>query len=161
MEGGAWWATAHGVTKSRTRLSDKLLTTTKSKRDGAWVFLQLFDLELNFLYQNSAHSRDLEGSAKNKEIKSIMQILIHLRSKGSRNQLNSQEMLLVSWIFLDFIYVILQFCYFSFSIFTFPKDVSQSLWAAIPHYRYLVGSFQTTQMFWNPETQEHGATIVG
>ena len=39
MEGGAWWATAHGVTKSRTRLSDKLLTTTKSKRDGAWVFL--------------------------------------------------------------------------------------------------------------------------
>ena len=28
MEGGAWWAIVHGVAKSRTRLSDKLLTTT-------------------------------------------------------------------------------------------------------------------------------------
>ena len=25
MEGGAWWATVHGIAKSRTRLSDKLL----------------------------------------------------------------------------------------------------------------------------------------
>ena len=28
MEGGAWQATVHGVAKSRTRLSDRLLTTT-------------------------------------------------------------------------------------------------------------------------------------
>ena len=27
MDGGAWWATVHGVTKSRTRLSD--FTTTQ------------------------------------------------------------------------------------------------------------------------------------
>ena len=26
MDGGAWWATVHGVTKSRTRLSDFTLT---------------------------------------------------------------------------------------------------------------------------------------
>ena len=24
MDGGAWWATVHGVTKSRTRLSERL-----------------------------------------------------------------------------------------------------------------------------------------
>ena len=28
MEGGAWWATVHGVTKSRTRLSDFTFTFT-------------------------------------------------------------------------------------------------------------------------------------
>ena len=26
MDGGAWWATVHGVTKSRTRLSDLTFT---------------------------------------------------------------------------------------------------------------------------------------
>ena len=26
MDGGAWWATVHGVTKSRTRLSDFIFT---------------------------------------------------------------------------------------------------------------------------------------
>ena len=26
MDGGAWWATVHGVTKSRTRLSDVTVT---------------------------------------------------------------------------------------------------------------------------------------
>ena len=42
MDGGAWWATAHGVTKSRTRLSDfttyiyifKYLTAEFSKGRG-------------------------------------------------------------------------------------------------------------------------------
>ena len=28
MDGGAWWATAHGVAKSRTRLSDFTFTFT-------------------------------------------------------------------------------------------------------------------------------------
>ena len=31
MDGGAWWATVHGVTKSRTRLSDFMMTTTSIK----------------------------------------------------------------------------------------------------------------------------------
>ena len=32
MEGGAWWATVHGVTKSRTRLSDFTFTFTFTVR---------------------------------------------------------------------------------------------------------------------------------
>ena len=28
MEGGAWWATVHGVAKSQTQLSDKLLSSS-------------------------------------------------------------------------------------------------------------------------------------
>ena len=31
MDGGAWWATVHGVTKSRTRLSDFTFTFTLTK----------------------------------------------------------------------------------------------------------------------------------
>ena len=34
MHGGAWWATVHGVTKSRTRLSDFTNTTTTSQGYG-------------------------------------------------------------------------------------------------------------------------------
>ena len=33
MDGGAWWATVHGVSKSRTRLSDFILTFTM----GVWI----------------------------------------------------------------------------------------------------------------------------
>ena len=33
MDGGAWWATVHGVAKSRTRLSDFTFTFTKNKRE--------------------------------------------------------------------------------------------------------------------------------
>ena len=32
MEGGAWWATVHGVTKSRTRLSDFTFYTLKIQK---------------------------------------------------------------------------------------------------------------------------------
>ena len=32
MDGGAWWATVHGVTKSRTRLSNKLLLAHISEK---------------------------------------------------------------------------------------------------------------------------------
>ena len=47
MDGGAWWATVHGVAKSRTRVSDLTLTFTLN-------FVELFyllSLEnfLNFL----------------------------------------------------------------------------------------------------------------
>ena len=37
MDGGAWWATVHGVTKSRTRLSD--FTLSRRGRDTNLVFL--------------------------------------------------------------------------------------------------------------------------
>ena len=32
MDGGAWWATVHGVAKSRTRLSDFTHSLTHSKK---------------------------------------------------------------------------------------------------------------------------------
>ena len=35
MDGGAWWATVHGVAKSRTRLSD--FTSLRSFLELAWV----------------------------------------------------------------------------------------------------------------------------
>ena len=35
MDGGAWWATVHGVTKSQTRLSD-FPTTTSLLSSGMW-----------------------------------------------------------------------------------------------------------------------------
>ena len=31
MDGGAWWATVHGVTKSQTRLSDFTITIVRGK----------------------------------------------------------------------------------------------------------------------------------
>ena len=34
MDGGAWWATVHGVAKSRTRLSDFTFTFTMNKASG-------------------------------------------------------------------------------------------------------------------------------
>ena len=37
MEGGAWWVAVHGVTKSRTQLSDFTFTLTGEIEDG-WVF---------------------------------------------------------------------------------------------------------------------------
>ena len=33
MDGGAWWATVHGVAKSRTRLNDFTFTFTYDIRD--------------------------------------------------------------------------------------------------------------------------------
>ena len=39
MDGGAWWATVHGVSKSRTQLSDFTLTLTRRSRDTNLVFL--------------------------------------------------------------------------------------------------------------------------
>ena len=33
MDGGAWWATAHGVAKSRTRLSDCTFTFFQVRED--------------------------------------------------------------------------------------------------------------------------------
>ena len=45
MDGGAWWATVHGVTKSQTRLSDftmkELLTYAKWPQIGALSILIL------------------------------------------------------------------------------------------------------------------------
>ena len=37
MDGGAWWATVHGVTKSRTRLSDFTLTLWCLSDSFLWV----------------------------------------------------------------------------------------------------------------------------
>ena len=39
MDGGAWWATAHGVAKSRTRLSD--FTSLPQTRRGLTLLSQL------------------------------------------------------------------------------------------------------------------------
>ena len=40
MEGGAWWATVHGVAKSRTRLSDfthcRKNSADSARRNGGW-----------------------------------------------------------------------------------------------------------------------------
>ena len=47
MDGGAWWATVHGVTKSRTQLSD--FTTIeylfKPGRDGYYFYTLTVDIE--------------------------------------------------------------------------------------------------------------------
>ena len=41
MDRGAWWATVHGVAKSRTRLSDKLLLPKlNSVSTLEWLMLQ-------------------------------------------------------------------------------------------------------------------------
>ena len=34
MDGGAWWATVHGVTKSQTRLIDFIFTFFHTKEEG-------------------------------------------------------------------------------------------------------------------------------
>ena len=39
MDGGAWWASVHGVPKSRTRLSDFTFTRWKRKWQPTPVFL--------------------------------------------------------------------------------------------------------------------------
>ena len=43
MDGGAWWATVYGVTKSRTRLSDFTFITTfifYAAKDGEALYSQ-------------------------------------------------------------------------------------------------------------------------
>ena len=37
MDGGAWWATVHGVAKSRTRLSDFTFTFTFKVQEPGWL----------------------------------------------------------------------------------------------------------------------------
>ena len=56
MDGGAWWATVHGVAKSRTRLSDFTLRikyldirTTKTKSLTLFQFLQNGQSKINIL----------------------------------------------------------------------------------------------------------------
>ena len=57
MNGGAWWATVHGVTKSQTRLSDfttkELLNYAKWPQTGALSILILSFI--NFFLFSSAH----------------------------------------------------------------------------------------------------------
>ena len=36
MDGGAWWATVHGVTKSQTRLSKRLNLSSRITRGNLW-----------------------------------------------------------------------------------------------------------------------------
>ena len=39
MDGGAWWATVHGVAKSRTRLSDFTFTLVTKQQYNESIFL--------------------------------------------------------------------------------------------------------------------------
>ena len=39
MDGGAWWATVHGITKSRTRLSK--FTTSRVLPKSSYIYLYL------------------------------------------------------------------------------------------------------------------------
>ena len=45
MDGRAWWATVHGVAKSRTRLSDFTFKLGETENSGLWQLL-VFVLEL-------------------------------------------------------------------------------------------------------------------
>ena len=42
MDGGAWWAVVHGVTKSRTRLSDFTFTFHSHALEKEWQPIPLF-----------------------------------------------------------------------------------------------------------------------
>ena len=42
MDGGAWWAAVHGVTRSETRLSDFTSLFTFMHRRGRWQPTQVF-----------------------------------------------------------------------------------------------------------------------
>ena len=49
MDGGAWWATVHGVTKSQTRLSD--FTTTQQLRCFLHLTIRIRYFLLNWTYE--------------------------------------------------------------------------------------------------------------
>ena len=42
MDGGAWWAIVHGITKSQTRLSDFTFTFLSNYLDLSWFLLSAF-----------------------------------------------------------------------------------------------------------------------
>ena len=51
MEGGAWWATVHGVAKSRTQLSDFTITITYYAKNFVHIFKWIYKLIfLEYLY---------------------------------------------------------------------------------------------------------------
>ena len=55
MDGGAWWATAQGVAKSRTRLSDFTFTFIETETPGMniWVIYQVRNSDqLNFYFKS-------------------------------------------------------------------------------------------------------------
>ena len=45
MDGGAWWATVHGVAKSRTRLSDLTHSLSDITKESRAVLLMVLDLQ--------------------------------------------------------------------------------------------------------------------
>ena len=48
MEGGAWWATVHGVAKSRTQLSDFTFTFTFLVAKFFAIFLLFYIIDIFF-----------------------------------------------------------------------------------------------------------------
>ena len=54
MDGGAWWATVHGVTESWTRLSDLTFTFFHFHTQSHYTRTQLYVTEMNYnqLYYN-------------------------------------------------------------------------------------------------------------
>ena len=52
MDGGAWWATVHGVAESRTRQSDFTFTFTPQLRLSALVFAIDCFLEFSKIYDH-------------------------------------------------------------------------------------------------------------
>ena len=50
MDGGAWWATVHGVAKSRTRLSDSTFTFKREEGDS-WFYSTKREKSLKGLHQ--------------------------------------------------------------------------------------------------------------
>ena len=48
MDGGTWWATVHGVTKSRTRLSDFTFTFTEIVTFVAYLYFTFMCYFTNF-----------------------------------------------------------------------------------------------------------------
>ena len=54
MDGGAWWATAHGVAKSRKRLSDFTFTFIENGKDSRSLVKQVIQTQLS-PWKGTAH----------------------------------------------------------------------------------------------------------
>ena len=83
MDGGAWWATVHGVTKSRTRLSDFTFTFLKWGDQSLDNFLNKAEvdvfLEFSCFFSDPTDVGDLisGSSAFSKSALSIWKFTVH------------------------------------------------------------------------------------
>ena len=61
MDGEAWWATAHGVAKSRTRLSDFTFTFIDNGKDSRSLVKQVIQTQLS-PWKRTAHKQPKIGT---------------------------------------------------------------------------------------------------